>query len=249
MNHKQYRMKKLLLSLLLALPLFGFAQKGMQGIGVGLGYGIGSMSYHSAYNESLGIIFKYEYNPYNRFGLSANLKVARISELDDFVGSESYSTPNRPSELEKYNEAVWELKDAYTNVLSTTFGLDFHYFLNTVRRLRPYVLVGTHSGFYSDWHFTWNVKVGLGLNWRLSYDCMLQVELPFIKNQYLDSSREFGALHYGREGWVIYYDGNYGPPYDGNWNGGTHYYGGSIDLSVYNYLLTFCPSINIVYTF
>ena len=146
-------MKKLLLSILLLLPLFGFAQKGMQGVGVHLGSG-----YDFDYGtnaSSIEVCYQRDFS--NKFRLSYSLFY-----LD------------YPFEWTNYDS------DSYYYGNSYFVGIDGHYFLNDVRRLRPYIIGGIHMGSYEiDYSGTTiGLKLGVGLNYRIGYRWSAQMEIP-----------------------------------------------------------------------
>lgn len=153
-------MKKLLLSLLLILPLCGFAQKGMQGIGVATGYGSSlnsNIGDPAILNFSLGIIYQNYITEDIR--LSTSLGMVRTDAYNDYYD--------------------WSYNRFYH-----FFGVDVHYFFNSVKRLMPYVVGGFSAG-----SFSWNkpeqetaiasgAKLGVGLNYRLGYHLTAQLEVP-----------------------------------------------------------------------
>ena len=157
MNHKQYRMKKLLLSLLLALPLCGFAQKGMQGVGFSFGVGSGvPLDYGISALTSLSGNFNYQRNLGNKFRLVPSIGLF-IAEYD---WGESYSTAN-----------FFHL------------AADAHYFLTLPKRLRPYVIAGVlyetgDGGEIDEAGYNFGFKFGLGLDYRLGYHFAMQLEIP-----------------------------------------------------------------------
>lgn len=147
-------MKKFLLSLLFLMPLSGFAQKGMQGVGVNLGWGFDIWRFDYAYSYG----FSYQKSVTDRFRLASSLEV-----LDDEV-------------------------NATTSYLLIVEG---NYFLNDVRRLRPYVIGGVALGRFESEAETWigelgggfaefafGGKFGVGLNYRLGYHLTGQLEIP-----------------------------------------------------------------------
>lgn len=146
-------MKKLFLSLLLVLPLCGFAQKGMQGVGGGLGFGLCYDGDCIIYDFSI----KYQNNLTNRIRIVPYLEY--ISAIE-------------------YNGSRW-VYDC---------GLSFHYFLNNVRRFRPYVIAGFSVGAYERVYLVsgreeWadgpfgGFEFGVGFDYRLSYHCSFQMEI------------------------------------------------------------------------
>lgn len=155
-------MKKFLLSLLLVLPLCGFAQKGMQGVGVNLGVG-------TTFEEEMTIntYLNYQRHLSDQVRLSCSLGLYGATFYDgdlyyyDEYGRESYGY---------YGEAVYCL-----------IAADVHYFFNQPRRLRPYaiggVLFGVGDGdYFSD--VVGGVKLGFGLTYRLGYHLAMNLEAP-----------------------------------------------------------------------
>ena len=286
-------MKKFLLSLCLALPLCSFAQKGMQGIGLGIEGGWGTNPDVGNSITSYGASFKYEYNLTDRIRLSANLNVMSVEGVYnhryyDPIVRENPNTPNRPYLLNN-DEVVYEVIDSFTEKEydmpkpTTTFGIDFHYFLNKIRRVRPYLLLGGIIGCtYDDQQdengnidLAFGTRLGLGLNWRLGYNCSLQLELP-IKWVYMgwtsyynkteaQSIRYFGYSP-SSDNIVLYYTGDicHGISvhrYNKNEKKyilfDDYYEYLSINQCFYNvgntnidhFSLTFSPTISVVYTF
>ena len=233
-------MKKLFLSLLLLLPLCGFAQKGMQGVGFGIEYGIGSDNMEPEHLlTSYGATFKYEYNWTDRVCFSANLNVMSIGDYKIYnpIIKENWS-----------NNKKYEIIDGFTDksLTAATFGLDIHFFLNGIRKCRPYLLLGASyayssmatDDYISDMEEGPNViKLGLGFNWRLTYNSCLQIELPIR----ICGIPNFPLGHFDG----IRYDADY-YRYQGNV---LSYCSGSYCLLQEFYYTGFCPSINYIYTF
>lgn len=173
-------MKKFLLSLLLVLPLCSFAQKGMQGAGLSFGAGL-----DFSYGE---LVYSYRaiYQNFitDRFRISASLYLHnQYLALNDY--------------------GYYESGDPFDGLRGNTYlaGFEGHYFFNEVRRLRPYVMGGVLIGasrskrinYYEnrrDYYnhenlqnrvqqFAGGVKLGVGLNYRISYNLMAQFEVPF----------------------------------------------------------------------
>ena len=145
-------MKRLLLSLLLVLPLYGFAQKGMQGIGVNLGVG-------TTFEVEMTI------NTYLNYQRHLSDQV-RLSCSLGLYGATYYRESYRD-----YGEAVYCL-----------IAADVHYFFNQPRRLRPYaiggVLFGVGEGHYYYSDVAGGVKLGFGLTYRLGYHLAMNLEAP-----------------------------------------------------------------------
>lgn len=241
-------MKKLLLSLLLTLPLCGFAQKGMRGIGVGAEYGLGSV-YHQKVS-SYGLSFKYEYNIDDFIVLYWKLNFTNVTyQKPNFTVTEN---PNLPNPSSSKNATIYEvIDDGYTHHNAIHYNMDVigaHFYLNQIRRLRPYVFldygIGVAMGYFSH-----SLRTGLGFNCRLTYNCSLQIELPFRylaseMNNVVEFTRSDGDTYY-------YYEGDrlYGYDYKNN-----YYYGLSSDkdwdvgLRQFDYT-AFTPTFNLVYTF
>lgn len=242
-------MKKLLLSLLLALPLFGFAQKGMQGVGVELGLGAGIVDDDGRNGSSSGASFKYEYNLTDRLRFSTNVNFMKVDGFRfwKFSEEENPYTPNRPPHI-----TIYELTESYEegSITAYTLGLEFHYFLNKVRPFRPYLLLGGSFGVSPQIMYeplSGGIKAGLGFNWRMTHNCTFQLELPFR------------AMHMGADNFST---GRYHYYYEGNELSGTihwdiinnqkvyypNYYNNLYVYYFYEYF-AFTPSISIVYTF
>ena len=169
-------MKKLLLSLLLVLPLCGFAQKGMQGVGVSFGYGTeteyyGRSNMHVNEASNLGVV--YQRFIANNFRLSASLGIVANRHGFEYDGSEY---------IGRYPFG----------------GIDMHYFfIHGTRRLEPYAIGGFSIGYFMSssndndddrWRkreeITWGAKLGAGLNYRLCYHLTAQLEVPIYIQRY-----------------------------------------------------------------
>lgn len=151
-------MRKLFLSLLLVLPLCGFAQKGMQGVGVNLGIGSllrgGNLKSPSiSYQKHLGN------------------KVRVSSSVGWLYGNGNLSF-----------DGYYGIEGTFLSQCFITTGIN--YFFNQPHRLRPYAIGGLVLGF-GEGHYdfddvTFGVELGLGVVYRLNYDIAVQCELPFI---------------------------------------------------------------------
>ena len=151
-------MKKLLLSFLLVLPLCGYAQKGMQGVGVNLGLGFTFENVDPAINPHLN----YQKHLSNRFRLSCSLGL--------YSACHYY-----------YSGHLGRLKYGY-GAYYCLIAADVHYFFNQPRRLRPYAIGGILFGVgHGDEYFSnvvGGVKLGLGLTYRLGYHWAMNLEAP-----------------------------------------------------------------------
>lgn len=257
-------MKKLLLSFLLVFPLCGFAQKGMQGIGGGVIFGFGDLWSYSPsvnyyfINEGRGVTLKYEYNLFDRVGVASNISILDVGKYEFFSYSlrEISGTPDIPSGV----ETVYELVNDYATkcgeeaFLYGTAGLDLRFFINEVRLFRTYVFCGIDLGMsFNSEEFLIGLRSGLGFNWRLGYNCSLQLELPinlkwsgfFFSESIFSSDGDeaiycVGGLPYGLHGLTMdkYFGGVY---YDSVWAYGTGYRTA--------FYIAFTPTISIVYNF
>ena len=152
-------MKKFLLSLLLVFPLYGFAQKGMQGIGVNLGVGM-------TFEEEMAIntYLNYQRHLSDQVRLSCSLGLYGATYYDgDLYYHDEYG------------------RESYGDYFYCLIAADLHYFFNEPRRLRPYaiggVLFGVGEGnFLSD--VVSGVKLGFGLTYRLGYHLAMNLEAP-----------------------------------------------------------------------
>lgn len=234
-------MKKFLLSLLFVLPLCGFAQKGMRGIGVGVEHGYGIVDDDGTIGSSFGASFKYEYNLTDKLRFSTNVNIMKVRGFYSWDVEENPYTPDRPT----YWHTIYEVTESYGEGSNTayTLGLDFHYFLNKVRPFRPYLLLGGSFGVSSqtmDNGPSVGIKAGLGFNWRLTHNCTFQLELPFklmhMGTEYIEPDSDEYDVDYYYTGHILHGDERY-----------TYYY---YDLYYdYEYLAFTTPSISIVYTF
>lgn len=149
-------MKKLLLSLLLVLPLYGFAQKGMQGVGVnfGLGLGWGNEIRHEI--PTINPCLNYQIHLNNRFRLVPSLG---------------------------FFQATYDWEQSYDEATYCQLAADAHYFLYQPKRLRPYIIGGLSYGFgdggeYLPTGYNFGLKLGFGLDYRFGYHFAIQLELP-----------------------------------------------------------------------
>lgn len=153
-------MKKFLLSLLLLFPLCGFAQKGMQGIGVNFGGG----TCYDGDCSSVEFSFKYQNYLHDHIRISPHLKYHYL---------ESY-----------YSEGYF-----YHSYDGFHFGCDFHFFFTQVRRFRAYAIMGISLGSTEDYdsddgetytYFDACIDLGIGIDYRIGYHFSLQGEFsPF----------------------------------------------------------------------
>ena len=148
-------MKKFLVSLLLLIPLYGFAQKGLREVGVNLGLG---SCFSGDYSGCIG--FNYKKN------LSDRIRFAASYCFLDYEYDHDYG---------------------YGYGSSYFLGGEVHYFLNDVRRLRPYAIGGIILGSYETEEYyetdttsgtAGGIKLGVGLNCRIGYRWTVQFEIP-----------------------------------------------------------------------
>lgn len=178
-------MRKLLVSLLLMLPLCGFAQKGMQGIGGGLGFG----SCVEGEDVFAGISLKYQNHLTNRLRI--------VASWESLAG-----------EVYKYGYIVdgYYYEGDYSRYIQVNnLGVSLNYFLKEdANRLRSYVAFGLSLGGcdfedYDDYNEVINsgtntsfgVNFGVGLDYRISYHFSMQAELMgLISNLMFDFNGE-----------------------------------------------------------
>ncbi len=156
-------MKKFLVSLLLVLPLYGFAQKGVQGIGVNLGF---ETCVDVLCCKNIPLSIEYHYNLTDRIRFAPHI---------------GYIAAN---EIECFNTNVYE------------GGVSLHYFLNDVKRLRPYLSGGASVGGYNSvvYHdlmlnhkpyplgskhngIFYGVDLGVGFDCKIGSNLSLQAEI------------------------------------------------------------------------
>lgn len=153
-------MKRLLLSLFLVLPLFGFAQKGMQGIGVNYGGG-------SCYDGDclLGeFSLKYQNHITNNIRISPHLKYYYMEDYNDdeyygwYFGCDFHFFFTQVKRFRTYG------------IVGLSFGST-----NTE----------DYYNEYTDDFFGACIEAGIGIDYRIGYHFSLQGEfLPF--SGYLD---------------------------------------------------------------
>lgn len=162
-------MKKFLVSLLFVLPLCCFAQKGTQGIGVNLGFEtcLDITGYDDVLCcKNIPVSIEYHYNLTDRI---------RIAPHIGYIAAD---------EMECFNTNVFE------------GGVSLHYFLNGVKRFRPYLMGGASIGgdnstVYHDLVINrvpyplgskynglfYGVGFGVGLNCNIGANLSLQAEV------------------------------------------------------------------------
>lgn len=137
------------------LPLCGFAQKGMRGIGVSLSYG----AFFEADDATICCL-NYQKHLSDRARLSCSL---------GYFGTDYYGYISGVCQYHGYVEYC-------------LIAADVHYFFNQPRRLRPYAIGGLFfgvgdgcDGIPDDFS---GVKLGLGLTYRLGYHWAMNLEAP-----------------------------------------------------------------------
>lgn len=261
-------MKKLLLSFLLVFPLCGFAQKGMHGVGGGVILGLGNLWVDGSVGEDLskgqGVAFKYEYNIFDRIGVASNISLLDVGGPKFYQPylQEVSGTPNVPPGV----ETVYELADDYIDYsfLYATAGLDLRFFVNKVRPFRTYVFCGIDLGMSfemdDDPDFLIGLRSGLGFNWRLGYNCSLQLELPinfkwgtFYVDGWAFRLNDDEAIYRVKEfpSSVHSSEGRYYDPSEGRYVSRKNYYSDVYEYSdyYYSYYMALTPTISIVYNF
>ena len=136
------------------LPLCGFAQKGMRGIGVSLSYG----AFFEADDATICCL-NYQKHLSDRARLSCSL---------GYFGTYYYRYISG-GQYHRYVEYC-------------LIAADVHYFFNQPRRLRPYAIGGILFGVGDGREYFPNavggVKLGLGLTYRLGYHWAMNLEAP-----------------------------------------------------------------------
>lgn len=156
-------MKKSLLLLLVAMSvcLGGFAQKGMQAVGVDV-----SPAYHFRLKvPGVGIGFKYSYNLTDFIKLTPNVK---------------YSLAKRESNYHTYGTST---------LRALQLGADLDVFLTPNRRTRPYLATGIYYFKLTEDADSSKVRkasatrpsanLGIGLEYRFTYKVSLQTEFTY----------------------------------------------------------------------
>ena len=153
-------MKKLLVSLLLMLPLCGFAQKGMQGIGGGLNVGVcwddadcafagGSIKYQNHLTDRVRAVASFEYiyaEEYHQWGEAYDVGCSLNFFFNDVARLRPY--------------AIWG------------------FFIGEYIYNYDYYIRG--SIFFGGMNY------GIGLDYRLSYHCSLQAEMLGLISSFSD---------------------------------------------------------------
>ncbi|MBR6601448.1 MAG: hypothetical protein IKK87_06340 [Bacteroidaceae bacterium] len=117
-------MKRFLVGFLLIIPLYGFAQKGIQGVGANIGRSFGDRASGSDYVEYISLMYQYY--------LTDKLRIEpyfRHTNMGNTIGGLAYIRIN-------------------------DVGGDLHFFMNDLPlgetiHLTPYVVGGVAYGFYS----------------------------------------------------------------------------------------------------
>lgn len=162
-------MKKIILFALLAvISVNAFAQKGRHAVGISI--------------EELGMItFGSDYDAYkNSFGITAKYQYG-ISDYFTIEPSFTYYITSK-NKVEDHSEEGFEPK--------YSAGVALHAFFTKTSRLRPYAIAGVsylhsedlyYDTFYDDFETDkknndFNAKIGLGLDYRITYNWNLQLE-------------------------------------------------------------------------
>lgn len=153
-------MKKLLLSLLFLIPVSSFAQKGMQGVGVNFGMGFAFEEIVDFEGFASDFIIKYQKSLTDKFRIVSTFGLYDVEVVEYDLDQDDYFGRTETC---------------------CFFGIEGNYFLNDVRRLRPYVIGGVVFGYCDDPYSVLGggVKLGLGLDFRLGYHFTTQLELPY----------------------------------------------------------------------
>lgn len=177
---------------LLSLCTYGYAQKGLQSVGMNVSY-----NDDFSHNKGLGLGVKYHYYLSNYIRVSPTIKWVSVKEVceDDTYQGEDYYT-NMPYYRSYYDRVKTSGLDV---------SIDFHwFFIPPYNRLRPYLITGFSSGFLKaeeiEEFYRWEYKesildygvdtgeyseskkskfalnYGIGLNWEVSPVISLQFE-------------------------------------------------------------------------
>lgn len=215
--------KKFLATLLCLLSLctYGYAQKGLQSVGM-------NVSYNDDFsdNKGLGLGVKYHYYLSNYIRVSPTIKWVSMNDVfEDYA----YQGISSDIDMPYYYSLYGKLKTTGLDV-----SVDFHwFFIPPYNRLRPYLITGVSSGFlkakatwdsyfwgYIESNFGYEVKelhnsplpsnaefalnYGIGLNWEVAPALSLQLEITRRKEIEKDEiGIEFDYYHY-----YHYSDGN-----------------------------------------
>lgn len=152
---------------LLSLCTYGYAQKGLQSVGM-------DVSYNHDFNSNKGLSFgvKYHYYLSNYIRVSPTIKWVSMKEvLADYNGF-------RPLY-------------SYAKTSGLDVSVDFQWFIiPPYNRLRPYLITGVSSGYLKAeaierfesqnekgwWSSKFALNYGIGLNWEISPAISLQFE-------------------------------------------------------------------------
>ena len=136
-------------------------------------------------------------------------------------------------------------------ILYGSAGLDLRFFINKVRPFRTYVFCGIDLGMsFCSEDFLIGLRSGLGFNWRLGYNCSLQLELPInLKWSGCNFPNPVDSLHYYYE--AIYCVGGLPDGLYGSYREGNYYYSAWAYDTGYRttFYIAFTPTISIVYNF
>lgn len=153
-------MKKFLVGFLLVIPMCGFAQKGIQEIGASIGRSFMGRASGNDYVEYISLM--YQHNLTDKLRIEPNF---RHTNMGGTIGGLEYIRIN-------------------------DVGGDLHFFMNDLPlgetiHLTPYIVGGVAYGFYSatddnkhrKYGDLFSVKIGAGINYRITYRFLLQAEL------------------------------------------------------------------------
>ena len=196
---------------LLSLCTYGYAQKGLQSVGMNVSY-----NDDFSHNKGLGLGVKYHYYLSNYIRVSPTIKWVSMKEVFE---DETYQGENDYTGMPYYNSLYGKLKTTGLDV-----SIDFHwFFIPPHNRLRPYLITGVSSGFLKakatmdsySWGYInskgdyeviesndsesckskFALNYGIGLNWEVTPTISLQFEVT--------RREEFGGNRYIHE--YLYY--------------------------------------------
>lgn len=212
---------------LLSLCTYGYAQKGLQSVGMNVSYNDGF-----SHNKGLGLGVKYHYYLSNYIRVSPTIKWVSMKEV-----FEDYACQGKDYDIDMpyYNSRYGKLKTTGLDV-----SIDFHwFFIPPHNRLRPYLITGVSSGFlkakatmdsycwgytglnkgykveeYSDsesYKSKFAINYGIGLNWEVTPTISLQFEVTrreeFGGNR--DIHEHLYYLYYHSRNYVDYFHSTY----------------------------------------
>ena len=161
---------------LLSLCTYGYAQKGLQSVGMNVSY-----NDDFSHNKGLGLGVKYHYYLSNYIRVSPTIKWVSMKEvIEDY----SHQGESRYNGMLYYSSCYERVKTSGLDV-----SVDVHwFFIPPYNRLRPYLITGVSCGFLKaeriEEYYRWEYEESIH-------------DYEVIDNRYSESKKSKFALNYG----------------------------------------------------